>query len=144
MAARVAADAAVDMLSKVDLFEGFTRKELGLVRGSCRDHSFDAGATIVREGDVDKRFFLLVDGTAEISADGTLLRVVGSGGTFGEIAVLDGGPRTATVTATTPVTALSLASFNMRALLKEHPAMALKLLEALAARLRAVTGPGVC
>ena len=115
--ARRAADAAVDMLSNVDLFDGLSRKELDLVRESSREHSFTAGSTIVQEGAPDKRFFLLLEGRAEVTVGGTLLRVIGQGASFGEIGVLDGGPRTATITATSSVKALSIASFNLRALL---------------------------
>ena len=136
-------NAASDLLARVDLFEGLSRKELALVRECCRDESFAPGDVIVREGAPDKRFYLLISGTAEISVSGRVLKLLDVGDTFGEIGMLDGGPRTATVTAVTPVEALSLASFTLRSLLKEHPTIAIKMLEMLAARVRSLTGTGV-
>jgi CRP/FNR family transcriptional regulator, cyclic AMP receptor protein len=137
------ADTVVDMLSKVDLFDGMSRKELALVRDVSREHSYPEGAVIVEEGATDRRFFLLLDGRVDVTVGGTLVRVFGPGGTFGEISVLDGGPRTATITATSPVTALSIAYFNLRSLLKENPSMAVKLIEVLAGKVRSLTGAGV-
>jgi CRP/FNR family transcriptional regulator, cyclic AMP receptor protein len=129
----------VDMLGQIDLFDGFSKKELGLVRALCRDHKFSEGDDIVSQGAADKRFFLLLTGRAHVKVDGRLVREIGPGTSFGEISVLDGGPRSAAVTAATPVTAVSIASFNLRSLLKEHPSMAIKMLEALAARMRSLT-----
>ena len=138
-----AADTAIDMLSKVDLFDGLSRKELALVHGCAREHSFAAGSVIVREGATDRRFFLLLEGRVEVTVGRTLVRVIGEGGAFGEISVLDGGPRTATITATSPVKALSIAYFNLRSLLKENPTIAVKMLELLAGKVRSLTGAGV-
>jgi CRP/FNR family cyclic AMP-dependent transcriptional regulator len=134
------ADPVTELLGTIDLFEGFDRKHLRLVREISREHVFQPGEAIVKQGATDTRFFLILEGMAEVSVDGRFARAVGPGGFFGEIAMLDGGPRTATITAATDVSALSIASFNMRALLKEHPEMAIKVLEALCGRVRAING----
>jgi CRP-like cAMP-binding protein len=132
------ADPVIELLSTIDLFEGFDRKHLRMVRDIGREHTFRADEVIVQQGARDTRFFLILEGMAEITVDGRFARAVGPGGYFGEIAMLDGGARTATITAATDASALSIASFNMRALLKENPVMALKVLEALCARVRAI------
>ena len=133
-------DHVLELLSSVDLFEGLDRKHLKMVRGLCREHSFDAGMVIVEVGANDKRFFLLLEGTADIFNGDRYAKSVGPGGYFGEVSVLDGGPRTASIKTATAVHAVSIASFNLKALLRENPAMAVKLLEALCGRLRTLTG----
>jgi glutaminase len=134
------ADPVIELLSTIDLFEGFDRKHLRLVRDIGREHVFRPGEVIIQEGARDTRFFLILEGMAEVTVSGRFARAVGPGGYFGEIAMLDGGTRTATITAATDVSALSIASFNMRALMKEQPVVAIKVLEALCARVRAING----
>jgi|SoiMethySBSTD1v2_1073268.scaffolds.fasta_scaffold591044_2 CRP-like cAMP-binding protein len=134
------ADPVVDLLGTIDLFEGFDRKHLRLVREIGREHVFHEGEVIIKEGAADTRFFMILEGMAEVTVGGRFARAVGPGGYFGEIAMLDGGTRTASITAATDVSALSIASFNMRALMKEHPEVAIKVLEALCARVRAING----
>jgi CRP-like cAMP-binding protein len=133
-------DPVVDLLGTIDLFEDFDRKHLRLVREIGREHVFRAGDVIIEEGAHDTRFFLILEGMAEVTVDGRFARAVGPGGYFGEIAMLDGGRRTATIKAATDVSAMSIASFNMRALMKEHPEISFKVLEALCARVRAING----
>jgi CRP-like cAMP-binding protein len=135
--AKPIADPVVDMLGSIDIFRGLERKHLALIRQAARDHRFKPGETIVAEGGTDKRLYVLLSGHAEVSAGSSVIALLGPGRYVGEIAVFDGGDRTATVTASTDVTAISVNSVNLRALLKEHPAMSLKLIEGLCARVRA-------
>jgi CRP-like cAMP-binding protein len=113
------ADPVAEALGKVDLFADLSPKELSVVAGLAKPSSFAEGDRIVTEGDTSARFYLLVSGTD-----------------VGEIAVLDRGPRTATVVATSAVTTLSLASFSLRPVLKEHPDVLMKLVVKLCERLR--------
>lgn len=122
------ADPVIAMLGSVDIFEGLSNKHLATLRDAVREKTVAAGETIVREGEHDRRFYLIVEGDAVITLGGNPVRTLGPGQYFGEISVLDGGERTATVTALTQVKVLTLAHFNIRALLQEHPDVALKLL----------------
>jgi CRP-like cAMP-binding protein len=134
------ADPVIELLKTVDLFEGLDAKHLKVVRGVCREHSFAAGDTLVEEGGNDRRFFLIVEGTVDLFNGGRYAKSIGPGGYFGEIAVLDEGPRTATIKAATAVQAVSIASFSMKSMLKENPAIVLKLLLAMCGRVRNLTG----
>ena len=129
-------DPMIKLLKQVKLFEGLTTKELEVLRGIARDHTFGAGAAIVTQGDKDRRLYLIADGEAKISVDGKSVGKVGSGDYFGEIAVLDGGERAATVIATTSMTVLSISYFNLRPLLKEQPELGIKLLVGMCAMVR--------
>jgi CRP/FNR family cyclic AMP-dependent transcriptional regulator len=132
----VSRNAQVDMLAGVELFSGLTKKEAGNVLQYTRDHDFAAGKAIVTEGENGGRFYLITSGTAIVSRNGRRIRTLGPGDSFGDIALIDGGPRSATVTAETAVTTLSLAIWNFRAALLENPSITYKLLLNLSARLR--------
>jgi CRP-like cAMP-binding protein len=129
-------NAQVDMLGAVDLFADLSRKEVGLVLQFTRELDFPAGKVVVREGDEGGRFFLIVSGTAVVTRRGRRIRTLGPGDSFGDIALLDGGPRSATVEAETPLSTLSLAVWHFRGALRENPSIALKLLLTLCRRLR--------
>jgi CRP-like cAMP-binding protein len=126
----------LDRLSRIPLFEGLDRKELQAVARSADENTHPAGSTIVREGGGTAGFHLILDGEATVTQRGRTLRTLGPGEYFGEIALIDGQPRSATVTASTPVRTLSVASWNFRPLLEEHPAITLKLLMQLCRRVR--------
>ncbi len=126
----------VDLLSGVDLFSGLSRKEVGLVLQYMRDHQFPAGRVVVNEGDEGGRFFLIVSGNAVVRRGGRRIRTLGPGDSFGDIALIDGGPRSATVEAETPLSTLSLATWNFKGALRENPSMGFKLLLVLCKRLR--------
>lgn len=132
----VSRSAQVDMLGAVDLFAGLSRKEVGLVLQYTRDIDYPAGKVVVREGEEGGRFFLIVSGTAIVTRRGRRIRKLGPGDLFGDIALLDGEPRSATVEAETPLSTLSLAMWHFRGALRENPSIALKLLLVLCKRLR--------
>jgi CRP/FNR family transcriptional regulator, cyclic AMP receptor protein len=92
---------------------------------------------LVKQGHVGVGLFVILDGETKVVVGGRTRRRLGPGSFFGEISLLDRGPRTATVVAETPVRALSLSAWNFRAALKEHPSLAVKMLEELASRVRA-------
>ncbi len=130
------ANPTVELLRKVSLFDGLTTKELGTVAEACKQARFRAGSDIVTEGERSARLYIVVEGTAEVRVHGTKVEELGPGDYFGEIAVIDGEPRAATVTATSAVTALTLADFNVRALLRSLPDIGIKMLRTLTARVR--------
>jgi CRP/FNR family transcriptional regulator, cyclic AMP receptor protein len=124
------------MLGAVDLFAGLSRKEVGKVLQFTRDYDYPAGKVVVREGEEGGRFFLIVSGTAIVTRRGRRIRKLGPGDSFGDIALLDGEPRSATVEAETDLSTLSLAMWHFRGALRENPGITLKLLLVLCKRLR--------
>ena len=126
----------VNLLSGVELFAGLTKKEAAFLLQFMRDYNYPAGKVMVQEGDKGGRFFLIVSGSAAVTRKGRRIRRLGPGDSFGDIALIDGGPRSATVTAETPMSTLTLASWNFKAALLENPSITYKLLLVLCKRLR--------
>jgi CRP/FNR family transcriptional regulator, cyclic AMP receptor protein len=126
-------------LAKVPLFADCSKRDLELIARVAKDVSHPAGTVIAREGEPGVGLFIILDGTAEVSIGGVKKTTLGPGSFFGEIALLDGGPRTATVTAVTDLKLLGLTEWVFRGLMMEHPAIALKTLQQMAGRLRAAT-----
>ncbi len=132
--------APTELLGTVGLFAGLPKRKLQQVADMCREHSFAPGDAIVSEGDRSGRFYLIVEGDASVKVHGRLVATLGPAEYFGEFAVLDQAPRSATVTAITPVRAYSLASITLRPLLKEEPEITYRLLLNACQRLRALEG----
>lgn len=124
-------------LTKIPLFAACTTDELRLVSGKASTLTFPAGAVLAEEGAIGAEFMVLVEGTVEVSAGGKVVNHLGPGDFFGEIALLDGGPRTATVTATSDVVAEVIDEQDFRVLLYDVPSLSRKLLVGVAKRLRA-------
>jgi CRP/FNR family transcriptional regulator, cyclic AMP receptor protein len=125
-----------DMLSKVPLFQGLSKKELDFVLRASKEANFQPGAEIVREGARGTGFHLILAGKATVVQGGRELRKIGPGESFGDIALIDGGVRTATVRVDEPVHTLSLVEWEFKPLLLEYPQLAHKLLLELCRRLR--------
>jgi CRP/FNR family transcriptional regulator, cyclic AMP receptor protein len=124
-------------LTRIPLFAACTNDELRLVSEKASTLTFPAGTVLAEEGSVGAEFMVLVEGTVEVSTGGTVLSQLGPGDFFGEIALLDGGPRTATVTAKTEVVAEVIDERDFRVLLYDVPSLSRKLLVGVAKRLRA-------
>jgi CRP/FNR family transcriptional regulator, cyclic AMP receptor protein len=129
-------DPQLEMLSHVDLFQGLTAKELKTVLGQAKAISFRPEEVVAEEGSRGGRLYLILRGEAKVDVGGRFRASLGPGDYFGEISLIDGGPRSATVAAVTDLQTLSIASFNFRSLMKEQPLLALKLLEQLCRRIR--------
>ena len=127
---------SADVLASVDLFQSLSKRELQRVLKSAKEVAFDEGDAMVREGEEDGRFYLLLEGTARVMQGRRTVAQLGAGDYFGEISVIDGEPRSATVLAASPVRALTLARWNFRPLLDEHPAIARKVLLEMCRRVR--------
>jgi CRP/FNR family cyclic AMP-dependent transcriptional regulator len=126
----------VESLKSVPLFAGVRDKELGRLAKAMRESRFNEGDAITTEGRSGVGFFLIEHGNATVSLRGEIVRTLGPGDHFGEIALIDEGPRSATVTATTDLRCRGLAAGEFKAFVQEHPEVAWPLLETLASRLR--------
>jgi CRP-like cAMP-binding protein len=126
-------------LQSVPLFSGLTKKEIGLVAGAAKEVTAEAGDVLAKEGEHGIGFFLIVEGTARVVVNGRTRRRLQKGETFGEIALLDGGPRTASVIAETDIVLLGITAWAFKGLLTEYPSITIKLLEEVASRLRSTS-----
>ena len=130
-------DPRLEMLAGVDLFSECSKRELGQILAVAKEIDFDAGKDICVQGEPSGRFYLVLDGYVAVKRNGRTHATLGPGDYFGEIALIDNQPRTATCTATTPVSTLAIAQFNFVPLMKEHAGLTHKLLLHLCSRLRA-------
>jgi CRP-like cAMP-binding protein len=128
---------SVELLQRVPLFEDFERGELERLARSFKERTFDAGSTVVAEGKSGAGFFVIESGEATVSTRGAERRKLGAGDYFGEIALIDDGARTATVTAESELRCYGLTSWEFRPLVESNASIAWKLLETMAKRLRA-------
>jgi CRP-like cAMP-binding protein len=126
-------------LARVPIFTGCSKRELGIIARAAKEVSHREGTVIAREGERGIGLFLILEGSCGVTIGGKGKAKLGPGDFFGEVALLDGGPRTATVTALTPVRLVGITGWVFRGLLMEHPSIALKTLEAVAGRLRSVS-----
>lgn len=126
----------VEMLSGNRLFDELSKKEVGAVIDYSTEVNHPKGQVIVIEDRSGVGFHLILDGTAVVSVKGRKVRTLGPGESFGDIAVIDGGPRSASVTAETELRTLSLPPWEFKPLVLEHPKLSYKLLLKLCALLR--------
>ena len=129
----------MDRLKNVPIFAGCSRKELEAVANAVREVRHPTGAVIAAEGEPGAGLFIIDEGQADVTIGGKRVNQLKPGDFFGEMALLDGGPRTATVTATTDVVLFVLTEWVYRGLLAEHASIAVHTLETMAARLRKAT-----
>ena len=117
------------------MFRALSKKDLGLVARLAEDYRVPAGQVFVHEGKRESQFYLIVSGKARVTRGRRTVATLGPGEYFGELALLDPGPRNATVTAQTDMEVLELGSRQFGGLLEEVPTIARKLLAGLARRL---------
>lgn len=132
-------DAKVDALKKAPLFEGLSRKELEELARLADDLEVPTGKVLTRQGDTGREFFVLMEGQVEVVRDGEVLATRGAGDFIGEISILEDMPRTATVTATTPVRLFVLTAQSFRSFVEQQPDVENKVLRTLARRLAAMS-----
>jgi CRP-like cAMP-binding protein len=130
------ARASADVLKKVPLFAGLDDRELEQIASTMRERRFAAGDTVTEEGAGGAGFFVVEQGQAEVTVDGTPRGTIGAGDYFGEIALLTGSDRTATITATTEMTCWGMTPWDFRPLVEGNSTIAWKLLTAMADKLR--------
>jgi len=128
----------IDHLAQVPLFSGCSQRDLQHLARVVDEVQLPHGTVLTHEGDVGREAFVFVHGTAEVTRDGVTVAEIGPGDVVGEMSLLDGGPRSATVTATSDIEALVLTRPAFDTVLAEVPAFAHRLLVSLAHRLRSV------
>ena len=122
-----------DDLARVPLFSDLNKRQLRKLASGFKERSFGPGRTVVREGQMDGvGFYVVSEGTASVSISGSTVATVGPGEYFGELAMLTGQARAATVTAETPLRCLVMAFWDFRRFAKENPDVCWKLLQHLA------------
>ena len=128
-------NAKVELIKRVPLFSGCSKRELLEIAHIADELDIDAGSKLTQEGARGQEFLVLVDGAADVHRKGRKINTLVRGDFLGEIALITGAPRTATVTTTAPSTMLVITARDFKALLRHMPSLQLKVLEALASRL---------
>jgi CRP/FNR family transcriptional regulator, cyclic AMP receptor protein len=129
----------VEQLRTVPLFRDFSDEELGHVAQMTKRVEFPEGKTVANQGETGVGFHLIIEGSADVIQDGTTIGRLKPGDYFGEISLIDGGPRTATVTADTPVTIEVVERRDFDSLLERVPGLPHRIMLGLARRLREKT-----
>lgn len=129
-------DRKLEMLASVPLFAKLDKRGLQRLGQLADEIDLPAGKVLTRQGQRGDEFFVIVDGRVRVERDGKLVAVLGSGQFVGEIALVDEGPRTATATCETDCRMILLGHREFHALLREQPDIELKILRALAERVR--------
>ena len=130
----------VPVLGRVELFKSLSNRHLKKVGNLAELKRFKKGATIVKEGARGDAFYIILDGQAELTTSGGLKHMLSAGDSFGELALLDGHPRAATITATDQVAAAVIPRVGFQKLLKDEPAITLSLAHGLVAIIRELQG----
>jgi pyruvate,water dikinase len=126
----------VTALQRANLFSGMDRRQAEQIARLLKQRHFVKGATVIMEGTGGAAFFIIESGQAAVSSKGVTLANLGPGDYFGEVALIDGGPRSATVTAATDLVCYGLTFWEFRPLVERNGTIAWKLLQALAKQLR--------
>lgn len=129
-------DTKADALGRCPFFADLSRAELRELAKVTEDMEVEEGKSLTREGAAGSEFFVIVDGEVVVTKDGSEIRTMGEGDFFGEISLLEDSPRTATVTAKTPLRFFVLTRQNFRTLLAQQPELEEKVTSALEERLR--------
>ena len=128
-------NAKVEVLKRVPLFSRCSKRELQELAGLADEVTLPEGRKLTQEGANGKEFVVIVEGYADVRRKGRKVNTLRSGDFLGEIALVTGAPRTATVTTTSPARVLVITAPAFRSLLRRMPNLQLKVLETLAARL---------
>jgi CRP/FNR family cyclic AMP-dependent transcriptional regulator len=131
------ADAKVDLIRHLPLFELCSKRDLRRIAALAVEREIDEGSELIREGEPGTEFFVVVDGEIDVRRRGRRVASLGAGSYVGEIALLSRSPRTATVVATTPLRVLAIAGRDFVELLDSIPELWLKVARTLADRVDA-------
>jgi CRP-like cAMP-binding protein len=129
-------DPKYDLIRKVPLFAELNRREVATLAKLLEEVDVPAGRVIIRQGRRGSEFFIILDGRVRIERDGNVLSELGPGDFLGEIALVDGRPRTASAITEEPSRLFVLTSQSFNSMLRLHPAVESKVLRALAQRVR--------
>ncbi|MEP7204334.1 MAG: cyclic nucleotide-binding domain-containing protein [Ilumatobacteraceae bacterium] len=128
-----------DVLAGVPLFAGLSKRQLQDVARGCLSRRWPSECRVVPEDTKSQVCYIIVEGTADVSRHGRTIAQLGPGEFFGEVALFDPGPRSATVTTTSEMTSVELSRQSFLGVAGDNPAILLRMLEALARRLRETT-----
>lgn len=132
----MAAAKYLDHLASVPLFSSLSQKDLRKIASAGEELSIEPGKVLTEQGDTGREAFVIFDGEAAVKRNNRKVATLGPGDCVGELALLDRGPRTATVVAETPMQVFVLGSRQFSGVLDEVPGLAHKMLAALASRVR--------
>jgi CRP/FNR family transcriptional regulator, cyclic AMP receptor protein len=130
------AGASPEALRKVPLFADLDNNELEQIASSMRERRFEPGDTVTQEGAGGVGFFVVQEGQADVTVGGESKGSIGPGDYFGEIALINESPRTATLTASTDMVCYGMTSWDFKPLVESNSAIAWKLLTAMAEKMR--------
>jgi CRP-like cAMP-binding protein len=125
---------SAEVLSALPVFAGLDERSLQAIAVLARERAAPAGTVLIREGDPATSFYVIVHGTVHVEHDGRLLRSLSDGGFVGEIGLVEGGSRTATVTCATDCEFLELGAFELGRVLDTFPSVKARVEAALARR----------
>jgi CRP-like cAMP-binding protein len=128
---------SADTLEQVPLLEELTKRDRQRLARSMKERTFASGQQIVVEGRRGVGFFIILDGKAAVTIGGDLIQVLGPGDYFGEMALLDDGARSATITADGELTCATMTSWAFKSFVVDNPKVSWAMLQTLAQRLRA-------
>jgi CRP/FNR family transcriptional regulator, cyclic AMP receptor protein len=126
-----------ELIQQVPLFSDLDKRELQGLVSSMKERTFDQGDTIAVEGQSGVGFFIIEEGEATITVKGEERATLGHGDYFGEVALIDDGERTATITAKTPLKCYGITSWEFKPLVEQNADLAWKMLQSMAKMLRA-------
>lgn len=133
-------DAKVAALKRSPLFAGLSNRELEELAQISEDMEVDAGTVLARQGEAGREFFVVLEGEVDVTRDGRTLTPQGGVDFFGELALVADMPRTATLTARTPLRFFVLTSQGFRSMLAHNPDVELKVLRSMVKRLAEMVG----
>jgi CRP-like cAMP-binding protein len=129
-------DLKLDLLRRVPLFSDCAAREMRFIGKLADEVDVPAGEVLVQEGATGHEFFIVIDGALRVERGGNVINRLGPGDFAGEIALIDRGPRTATVIADVPSRLLVIGHREFHSLLLEYPSIQITVLKALARRVR--------
>ena len=129
-------DEKLELLRRVPIFAGLGRREIERLGMLADEVDLPEGRVLMRQGDRGEDLFIVIDGQVRVERDGAVLAERGGGEILGEIALVDGGPRSATVTLAAPSRLLVIGRRAFHQLMDEFPSVRMQILETLAARVR--------
>ena len=124
------------MLSSVPLFSGLDKKDLQAIADIGREVTFEAGKTILKQGEPGLSFLLILEGKAEVRKKGKTVTAIGPGGFFGEMTVIDDRPRSADIVAIEPTRCFGVTAWSFTPMLRSRPSIAIEVIRELVRRLR--------
>jgi CRP/FNR family transcriptional regulator, cyclic AMP receptor protein len=134
----MARNSSLEHLAQVPLFSSMSKRDLQKIGRSSDEVDVEAGRVLVEQGTRGRECFVILDGAATVKRNGRKVATLAVGDHFGELALLDGGPRTATVVADTPLKVLVIGQREFSGVLDEVPGLAQKVMASLAQTIRSL------